>query len=173
MSLTFTWTNSGGSTIPDLNFVTNLPTVIDHYAGQELWQYQPPEVLPDLFDDLGTDKPQEDDDNIDIYYETEGKDTNLNTPNMYQSAEPFSSDGTDLITAEELDWRVWCVDQEGCEECVQTVACSYSAGLIIIAPDFDWNGRCVVWKDGRNVCSQNDSPCTVLVKASVPASGVG
>ena len=70
-----------------------------------MWQYQPPEVLPDLFDDLDTDKPPEDDDGgIGIFYENESKDSNLNTPNIYQPSAPFASDGADLsITAEDLD----------------------------------------------------------------------
>ena len=85
-----------------LPFVTNSLTLIPVHTGQELWQYQPPEGLPDLFDDLGSDKPQEDD--IDIYYDSESKDTGLNTPNVFQPVAPFATDGTSLsITAEDLD----------------------------------------------------------------------
>jgi hypothetical protein len=60
-------------------------------AGQELWQYQPPEHLPDLFDDLTAEEEKEsEDDYLPLYFDT---DKDLATPRPDTSG----------ISAEDLD----------------------------------------------------------------------
>lgn len=99
------------------------------FLGQELWQYQPPEVLPDLFD-FGTltasemNHEEEEDDDLPIFFNNEkrqeegmpnffdNKETTLNTPKPSSNVGFHLGENGDIdISVEDLDWRTERADR--------------------------------------------------------------
>ncbi|XP_025115865.1 heat shock factor protein-like isoform X2 [Pomacea canaliculata] len=97
------------------------PQISGSITGQELWQYQPPEVLPDLFD-FGTltasemNHEEEEDDDLPIFFNNEkrqeeglpnffdNKETTLNTPKPSSNVGFHLGENGDIdISVEDLD----------------------------------------------------------------------